>query len=111
MAFERRPLTEEQIQQEIARTKMPVDREIFAVVTEMLGSGKMRVRCEDGNNRIARIPGKMRKRVWVRVNDLVLIEPWTVQSNERCDIAWRYTGTQTAWLKKKGYAKNLFPEG
>jgi len=110
MAFQRAPLTEEQIQAEIARTKMPEQGQVFAVVTEMLGAGKMRVRCDDGLLRIARIPGKLRKRVWIRVADLVLIKPWTVQSNERCDVVWRYTGTQANWLKKKGYAKSLFPE-
>ncbi|MBU5574934.1 MAG: translation initiation factor eIF-1A [Candidatus Aenigmatarchaeota archaeon] len=98
---------EQQTNEEILRTRIPLEGEIFAIVTEMLGANKMRVECDDGNIRIGRIPGKLRKRVWIRVGDLVLVQPWKVQSNERCDIIWRYTSTQANWLKKKGYIKNL----
>ncbi len=106
----RGPPTPEQEAEEISRIRMPKQGEIFALVTEMLGAGKMRVQCDDGNTRIARIPGKLRKRVWVRSGDLILIKPWTVQSNERCDVVWKYTRTQANWLRKKGYVKSLNPE-
>jgi len=103
----RGPLTPEQEQEEIARIKMPRPPEVFGVVIEMLGSGKMRVDCDDGLSRICRIPGKMRKRVWVRLGDLILLEPWSVQSHERADVAWKYTRTQANWLKRKGYLKKI----
>lgn len=97
------PSTEE----EIARTRIPRKGEIFAVVMEMLGAGKMRCRCEDGFTRICRVPGRIKKRVWIRRGDLILVEPWKVQSNEKADIIWKYTPTQASWLKRKGYAKSL----
>jgi translation initiation factor 1A len=37
--------------------------------------------------------------------DLVLVKPWIVQTDERADIAYRYTRTQANWLKRKGYVK------
>ncbi len=98
------PITE---QEEIARTRLPKKGEVFAVVIEMLGAGKMRGQCEDGFTRICRVRGKIKKRVWIRTGDLILVEPWKVQSNERADIIWKYTPTQANWLKRKGYAKNL----
>lgn len=94
-------------QEEIARTKIPRQGEIFGVVLAMLGAGRLSVECEDGLTRICRIPGKIVKRIWIRVGDLVLVEPWKVQEKERADIIWRYTRTQASWLKRKGYVKKL----
>ena len=92
---------------EIARTKLPEEGEIFGIVEMMLGADKLKVFCEDGKVRICRIPGKMRKRVWIRVGDLILVKPWKVQSDKRGDVIHRYTPTQASWLKKAGYIKNL----
>lgn len=103
----RPPLTPEQIEEEIARTKLPKEGEILAVVTEALGSDRMRAECDDGFTRIVRIPGKMRKRIWVRIGDLILVEPWKVQSNERADVCWKYTRTQAGWMQRKGYLKKI----
>lgn len=101
------PPTPEQLEEEIARIRIPKSGEILGVAVATLGAGKLTVECDDGFTRLCRIPGKIRKRVWVRVGDLVIVEPWKVQSNERADIVWRYTRTQADWLRKKGYIKKL----
>lgn len=106
MAY-RAPQTPEQLEEEIARTRIPRAGEILGIVTAAMGAGKLTVECDDGNTRLCRIPGKLRKRVWMRVGDLVIVEPWKVQSNERADIVWRYTGTQAEWLRRKGYLKKI----
>ena len=80
---------------------------MLAIVTQMLGSDKMRVECDDGKERIARIPGKLRKRVWIRVGDLVLLQPWTVMSDTRADVVWRYTKTQANWMQRNNYLKRI----
>lgn len=95
------------MEEEIKRTRKPQQGEIYAIVDMMLGSDKLRVRCEDGKERIARIPGKLRKRVWIRVGDLILVKPWPVQSDTRCDVVWRYTPTQVQWIRSKGFLKNI----
>ncbi|MFZ3077511.1 MAG: translation initiation factor eIF-1A [Candidatus Aenigmatarchaeota archaeon] len=97
----------EQEQAEIARIRIPKQGEVLGLAVQMLGAGRIRVECEDGLTRICRIPGKMKKRVWIKLGDLVMIAPWKVQSEERADIIWRYTSTQTNWLRKKGYVKNV----
>lgn len=104
MAKEREKMTEEE---EIARTRLPKEGELLGIVELMLGSDKLRVPCSDGKERIVRIPGKMRKRVWIRVGDLILIQPWKVMSDRRADVIWRYTNTQAKWLEKKGYSKGI----
>lgn len=56
--------------------RMPEEDEVFATVMSMLGANRVKVRCADGVERTARIPGKMRKRVWIREDDVVLVSPW-----------------------------------
>lgn len=92
---------------EVARIRTPREGEVLGVVEMMLGGDKMRVKCDDENVRICRIPGRLRKRVWIRVGNLVLVQPWKVQSDVRGDIIYRYTSTQAYWLKRKGYVKTI----
>jgi len=103
----REMMTEEE---EIARTRIPKEGEVLGIVELMLGSDKLRVQCDDGKTRIVRIPGKLRKRVWIRTGDLILVQPWKVMSDTRGDVIWRYTHTQARWLQRKGYIKNLLIE-
>jgi len=93
---------------EISRIRTPREGEILGIIEAMLGADKVRAKCEDGNTRICRIPGRLRKRVWVRVGDLILVKPWKVQSNERADLIFRYTRTQANWLRRKGFIKISF---
>lgn len=92
---------------EISRIRTPREPEVLGVVEMMVGGDKLRVKCGDGNTRICRIPGKLRKRVWMKAGDLVLVEPWKVQSSERGDIIFRYTPTQANWLRRKGFVKTI----
>jgi translation initiation factor 1A len=94
-------------EEEIARIRLPKEGELLGIVELMLGSDKLRVQCDDGKERIVRIPGKLRKRVWIRVGDLILIRPWKVMSDRRADVIWRYTKTQASWLQRKGHLKNI----
>ena len=88
--------------QAIASLRMPRGNEILGVTEQLMGFDRLRVRCKDGHTRMCRIPGKIRKRMWVRENDVVVVRPWVVQSNERGDIVYRYTRTQVGWLAKRG---------
>lgn len=96
--------------QEFIRVRMPRKGEILGIVRANLSGSRFDIKCIDGNDRICRIPGKYKKKVWVKVNGLVLITPWVVQSNERGDIVWTYTKAQEAWLDKNGYLKGFDTE-
>jgi translation initiation factor 1A len=82
--------------------RMPDDDEVFAVVTEMLGANRVQVRCMDGKERTARIPGRMQKRIWIREDDVVLVEPWDWQ-DEKGDITWRYEKQDADQLREEGH--------
>lgn len=106
MGKKREPeMTQEQA--EIARIRQPRKDEVLCVIETMLGSDRIRAKCSDGNVRVCRIPGRLRKRVWMRTGDLILVKPWVVQSNERADVIYRYTPTQANWLKRKGYVQGI----
>lgn len=92
---------------EVARIRTPRQNEVFGIVEMMLGADKIRAKCDDGNTRICRIPGRLRKRVWIKTGDLILIEPWKIQTNERGDVIFRYTSTQANWLGRKGFIKTV----
>jgi len=88
------------------RTPKKSKREILGIVESMLGSSRIRVRCLDGKTRMGRIVGKMRKRVWVREGDVVIVIPWDFQ-DEKAEVIWRYTRPQVAWLRKKGFLEDV----
>lgn len=89
-------------EEQFERLRVPRRDEVFGTVEQMVGFDRLRVRCKDGHTRICRIPGKIRKRLWIRVNDVVIVRPWAVQGEEKGDITYRYTRTQVDWLMRKG---------
>ena len=86
--------------------KLPNEYDVIGVVTKNYGSTRMNVKCQDGETRICRVRGKMKKRNWVREGDFVLVSPWEFQSEDKGDIIFRYTKNQAGWLKRKGYINN-----
>ena len=85
------------------RVKMPNKKvnEMFALASQILGGRRVTVLCEDGESRMARIPGKMRRRQWVREGDLIIVWPWDFQDS-KADVKHRYTKTQAMYLSRKG---------
>jgi translation initiation factor 1A len=75
----------------IQELKIPQGNEIIGLVTKAVGASNFRVRCTDNLERMCSIPGRLRRRFWIKENDLVLVKPWVVQGNERGDIVWRYS--------------------
>ena len=85
------------------RVKMPNKKvnEMFALADQILGGRRVSVLCADGETRMARIPGKMRRRQWVREGDLIIVWPWDFQ-DAKADVKHRYSKTQSMYLSRKG---------
>ena len=98
---------QEQREKEIMRIKLPRGNQTFGVLDQRLGGSRTRVRCLDGKTRICRIPGRLKRRLWVREGDIVIVEPWEYGGDEKGDIIYKYSKTQIFFLKKKGYLKKL----
>jgi translation initiation factor 1A len=81
------------------------ENEMFAIVNRVLGGSRMDVQSADGKSRLARIPGRMRRRMGrIKMGDLLIISPWDVQ-DEKADILYRYKRVQTRFLIKR----NMLP--
>lgn len=93
----------------VTRAKLPRGREIIGVIEQRLGGNKMMVSCLDGKNRNCRVPGRLKRKLWLRPNDIVIIEPWELDNNKG-DVLFKYPSNQIEWLKKNGYLKTSSKE-
>lgn len=82
---------------------VPKEGEVIGTVAKSLGAANFSVRCSDNNERVCSIPGKFKRRFWVKENDIVLIKPWSVEGDKRGDIIWRYSIMDRDRLKQAGY--------
>ncbi len=98
----------DQPQEEIICVRLPVGREVLGIVQQRLGGSRMRVTCLDGKERICRIPGRLRRALWVRENDVVIVEPWELGGDAKGDVVHKYRGkAEVEFLRKRGYLKGL----
>ncbi len=84
---------------------LPASNDVLGLAARILGAERILVKCQDGKERVCRVRGKLKRRVWIREGDIVLVSPWDFQSDTRGDIFWRYRKNQTDWLRNKGYLK------
>ncbi len=90
------------------RLRMPYrdQLEMFAVVTKLHGTDQMVAMCEDGKERKVRIPGKLKKKVWIREGDVIIVRLWDFQPI-KCDVVWRFLPMQTEKLRRMGLLRSL----
>ncbi len=90
---------------EVIRVRIPREGEVLGIAVQLLGYDRVRVKCADGKARLCRIRGTMKKRVWIREGDVVLVAPWDFQTDQRGDIIHRYSQGEAGWLERRGYLK------
>ena len=66
--------------------RLPEEGELLGRVIKLLGSDQVLVKCTDDITRRGRIRGKLKRRIWIRDNDIVIIAPWDFKQTERGDI-------------------------
>jgi translation initiation factor 1A len=94
-------------QQQIIRIMLPRNNQTFGILEQRLGGSRNKVRCLDGKTRVCRIPGRLKRKLWVREGDIIIVEPWEYSGDEKGDIIYKYSKTQVQFLNKKGYLKQL----
>lgn len=77
------------------------DGQEYGQVMKMLGNGRCDVQCFDGTKRLCHIRGKMRKKVWVMMGDIVLVSLRDFQ-DEKGDIILKYNSDEAKNLKTYG---------
>jgi len=84
------------------RIKLPRrnEGEMFAVADQLMGGSRIKVVCEDGKSRMGRIRGRIKKRKWIRIGNLLVVRPWDFQ-DDKADVIYRYTPTQASNLSRR----------
>lgn len=95
---------ENQEEEVITRVRLPRGEEVIGIIEQRLGGNKMLVNCLDGKTRNCRVPGRLKRELWLRPGDIVIIEPWELDK-EKGDVIFKYKPNQVEWLKSKGYLK------
>ena len=88
----------------VTRVRLPRGEEVIGIIEQRLGGNKMLVICLDGKTRNCRVPGRLKRALWLRPGDIVIVEPWELDKNKG-DIIFKYKPNQIEWLKNKGYLK------
>lgn len=104
MAYKRKVYDDSEV---VTRVRTPRDNETLGVLEQRLGGSRCKVRCLDGNTRVCRIPGRLKRRLWVREGDIVLVEPWEFGGDEKGDIIFKYRPNQVRFLKEQGLLDEL----
>lgn len=86
----------------IMRAPLPKGREVIGIIEQRYGGNKMKVNCLDGKERTGRVPGRLKRYLWLRPNDAIIIEPWELDDTKG-DILLKYKPNQVKWLKQNGH--------
>ncbi|MBS3084432.1 translation initiation factor eIF-1A [Candidatus Pacearchaeota archaeon] len=92
----------DQEEEKITRAPLPRGRELIGIIEQRYGGNKMKVTCLDGKERLGRVPGRLKRKLWLRPGDVIIIEPWEFDNNKG-EILLKYKPSQITWLKKNGY--------
>ncbi len=73
----------------------------YAQVMRMLGNGRLEAQCFDGVKRLAHIRGKLQKKVWICVGDIILVSLRDFQDG-KADVIYKYNPDEARALKAQG---------
>ncbi len=93
---------------QLKEIQLPEEGELLGRVIKLLGSDQVLLKCTDDITRRGRIRGKLKRRIWIRDNDIVIIAPWDFKPTERGDIIWRFILGQVKWLRNNGHLQKDF---
>ncbi|MFT4305103.1 MAG: translation initiation factor eIF-1A [Candidatus Woesearchaeota archaeon] len=100
-------MSDDQQNEEFTRVKLPRGKQVLGLLEQRLGGSRTKIKCLDGKTRICRIPGRLKRFLWVREGDIVLVEPWELGGDDKGDIVFKYKKNQVEFLRKKGYLRGL----
>ena len=83
------------------RVKMPKEKEVIGIIAQRVGGSRMLVSCMDGKTRNCRVPGRLRRGMWLREGDVIIVKPWEFD-DEKGDVLFKYSKAAIERLKKMG---------
>ena len=92
---------------EVVRAKTPQGNQLLGVIESKLGFGRTNVVCADKKIRVCAVPGKYKRRIWLNIGDIVIVEPWQFGGDKKGYIIYKYRKGQVNWLRNNNYLKDL----
>ena len=77
------------------------ETQAYGRVVKMMGDGRIQAKCSDGEVRTCHIRGKMRKRIWINPDDLILVDIRSYQE-DKADVVYKYTLDEDRTLQSYG---------
>lgn len=77
------------------------DKQLYALVIKRLGGEFIQVQCSDGKTRKGHIPGRMRRKIWMKDGDIILVSLRDMTSDDKCDVIHKYTILEAKQLKSR----------
>ena len=88
------------------RVRLPRNKELIGIIVQRYGGNRMEILTTDGKSRNCRVPGRYKRRLWLRPKDIVLIIPWE-DDDSKGDIVFKYQKPAVNQLKKRNLLKDL----
>jgi len=79
---------------------VPSEGSTICGVIRHLGGDYLLAKCIDGVDRKIRIPGKMRRKVWISEGDLILVAVWDF-SPDKGEVLYKYSKSEVNRLIEK----------
>jgi translation initiation factor 1A len=92
-----------------ARVRVPRNKELIGVILQRLGGNRMEIKTTDGKTRNCRVPGRYRRRLWLRPKDIVMIIP-DEYNDGKGDGIYKYPPVAVKQLRKNGVLDSLTNE-
>lgn len=90
-----------QAEETFTRARLPRGKEVIGVVSQRLGGNRMEIRTSSGKMMNCRVPGRFKRSMWLKIRDVVLVEPWKYDSTKG-DVIFKYNSSAINQLRKKG---------
>ena len=91
--------------EKITRVPLPKENQVIGIIQQRHGGNKMQVACLDGKERNCRVPGRLKRELWLRPGDVVIVEFWELDK-ERGDVILKYRPAQIEWLKRNNHLES-----
>ncbi|MDA3836135.1 MAG: translation initiation factor eIF-1A [Nanoarchaeota archaeon] len=105
MAFKKRKpnkFSRDNEEPKIIRAPLPKGKEVLGIIEQRYGGNKMKVNCLDGKERVGRVPGRLKRYLWLRPENVVIVEPWELDDT-KADVLLKYKPNQIKWLRQNGH--------
>jgi len=83
------------------------DMQEYAKIMKLLGDRRITVVLPDSSEMLALIPGRFRKRCWMKVGDVIVVSRREFQNN-RVDVVYKYKPDEIRKLCKQGEIPSFF---